>query len=116
MARLEAGGMPESTTSAHSGALHLFNLFRLQDELLEHRSWDKLEEADLISKPMWERLAYFLLHVYLIPPGRVNAGQPLKGPENNFRTLLNMASDRLKGVGGVPCTWLHHLDHEGEGP
>ena len=100
MARLEAGGMPESTTSTHSGALHLFNLFRLQDELLEHRSWDKLEEADLISKPMWERLAYFLLHVYLIPPGRVNAGQPLKGPENNFRTLLNMANDRLKGVGG----------------
>jgi hypothetical protein len=102
MASISGKGKSVSWMGQHQAVLKIVNAFIAQDDELEHHAhWDDLPEHVVCACAFYERLAYFLLHVYVIPGGVRNQGEPLSGdtPKNYLGIAINQAADKFKAVG-----------------
>ena len=63
----------------------------------------------LCARPVYERIAHFLVHVYVIPAGVKNAGLPLacQSVLNYLGSALNMAAKKFLVGGAQP--WIQEF-------
>ena len=100
MAALSGDGDSDSWQKAN--VARIFTEFQEQDPELLSVEWDLLSSSVLCDRPVYERFAHFLVHVYLIPSGSKNAGLPLGGQSvlNYLGSLINRAASKFQATGG----------------
>lgn len=99
---LSSKGMSQSWSSQQKNVVRIFDLFAEQDDelqALEEHSWHALPEDVLSSPEVYERYAFFLMHIY--EPDARKADERLDGStaRNYLACLIHLAADKFKAVG-----------------
>ena len=65
--------------------------------------WDELSENVVCARPFYEGLSTFLVHIYVIPEGKKNAGFPLAelSVRNYLGTAINRAGNKFRAGGST---------------
>lgn len=100
MAAIKGDGESESWLRQKANVARIFTEFQEQDTHLSV-SWELLSASVLCDRPIYERFAHFLVHVYVIPKGVKNAGLSLGGQSvlNYLGSLINRAATRFLPAG-----------------
>ena len=107
MAAIKGDGESESWLRQKANVARIFTEFQEQDTHLSV-SWELLSASVRCDRPIYERFAHFLVHVYVIPKGVKNAGLSLGGQSvlNYLGSLINRAATNQ-----VPPS--RHARHQG---
>ena len=97
-----AQGASASWSSAKKNVVRIFNLFIEQDEELSkcaEKTWHALPEEALCGPDIYERFAYYMLHVY--EPDQRKGEEHLDGSttRNYLSIAIHLACDKFKAVG-----------------
>ena len=104
MAAIKAVGNSAEWNTQKSNMVRIVNIFIAQDEeaLAAGKDWSALGEQMLCSQLFYQRLAHYLLNVYVFHgPKAEPGGSHLEGrvASNYLRTIINMAAERFKANG-----------------
>ena len=99
---LSAKGVSASWTGQQRNVVRIFDLFAEQDEelsTLDDKFWQSLPEATLCSADVYERFAFFMLHIY--EPDARKADERLDGStaRNYLAIAIHLACDKFKAIG-----------------
>ena len=109
MASLSSKGSSDSWEKGKLNVARIVDKFVKDDPLCAGRAWASLPEEMVCGEQFYERLAYFLVNVYIIESAK-NDGQPLACDTvlNYMTQSIQQASARFK-AGGTPATQLFLL-------
>ena len=95
---MRVGGEADPTVKAHANHVRIGNCFldyiKSADPVLHIQwglDWSKLKEAHACSREIYEHLATYLVEVYLIDQGNINAGKHL-----SFKVALQVWSGLIQ--------------------
>ena len=100
-----AGGASVSWTGQRKNVVRIFNLFIEQDEELSTgaaTTWDALSEAALCAPDVYERFAYYMLHVY--EPDQRKGEEHLDG--STTRNYLAIAPSTWRATSSRPSAQM----------
>uniref|UniRef100_A0A7S0Q1S6 Uncharacterized protein n=1 Tax=Coccolithus braarudii TaxID=221442 RepID=A0A7S0Q1S6_9EUKA len=102
MAATSPEGISNSWLQQKANVARIFSQFQAQDPELSV-NWEFLSPAVLCARPVHERFAHFLVHVYVIQAGVKNAGMPFtfQSVLNYLGSHLNRAASRFIATGSA---------------
>ena len=111
MAQITADDDSESWIHQKNNVAKITDQFIAQDDTLKAllpthprgSLWDELGEAVVCARSFYERLSTYLVHGYVIPAGKKNAGFPLAelSVRNYLGTAINRAGNKFRAGGSV---------------
>ena len=106
MASITPGGDSRGWLQSGENTKRIFELFSAQDDELDGTDWDSVPETTLCSEEVYERMAHWLVHTYVSPPGTKNAGEPIADSTlcNYMSRLINFAATKFRAKSLIPAT------------
>ena len=106
MASITPGGDSRGWLQSGENTKRIFELFSAQDDELDGADWDSVPETTLCSEEVYERMAHWLVHTYVSPPGTKNAGEPIADSTlcNYMSRLINFAATKFRAKTLIPAT------------
>lgn len=104
-AKITGAGATSGYLGQKGNVKNIFNTWAETDASeLDGTTWDQLPEATLCSKDVYERFAYFMLHVHL--NGTHASGLPKLGVDastcgNYLGIIIHLAQDKFKANGSA---------------
>ena len=109
MAAITPDGESASWLQQKQNVARILDAFLAQDTEGLASSWVLLSSSVLCARPVYERIAHFLVHVYVIPVGVKNTGLPLacQSVLNYLGSALNLAAKKFLVGGAQP--WIQEF-------